>query len=201
MLEPVDLVLTDPPYGINYKHSGKGAAVFNRNPLSAQRHAEQTIGDDKPFDPTHLLKYPEIIIWGANNYAHLLPVGIGRWLIWDKACGRYGVDSFSDAEIGWHNIGRAVRIFPYMWKGVYCMKKGEDNGRRKHPAMKPLGLMKWCINQSKSKGVILDPYLGSGTTLVAAKQLGRKAIGIEIEEKYCEIAVKRLAQGVLSFES
>jgi DNA modification methylase len=69
--------------------------------------------------------------------------------------------------------------------------------KHNHPTEKPLSLMYWCVTKAKSAGLILDPFMGSGTTLVAAKQLHRKAIGIEIEEKYCEIAVKRLGQGVL----
>jgi site-specific DNA-methyltransferase (adenine-specific) len=71
--------------------------------------------------------------------------------------------------------------------------------QRVHPTQKPIGLMEWCICKVTGK-TVLDPYMGSGTTLVAAKQLGRKAIGIEIEERYCEIAVKRLSQGVLNFD-
>ena len=201
-IEPVDLVLTDPPYGIAYKHSGKGSAVAGRSIMSTVRHSEKVTNDDIPFDPRPFLNYPEVIMWGANNYCHLLPERTGQWLVWDKADGRYNVDSFGDFEIGWHNKGKAGRLFRYAWKGVYCVKAGESNGRRFHPTMKPQGLMKWCIlTIAKSNGTILDPFMGSGTTLVAAKQLGRKAIGIEIEEKYCEIAVKRLAQGVLDFAS
>jgi site-specific DNA-methyltransferase (adenine-specific) len=70
-----------------------------------------------------------------------------------------------------------------------------------HPTQKPIALMRWCIGQPWTpEGVIVDPYMGSGTTVRAAKDLGRKAIGIEIEEKYCEIAAKRLSQEVLCFE-
>lgn len=186
--------MSDPPYGIGYKHSGKGAAVYDRKHSATKRHSEKIVGDAEPFDPTHLLAINELILWGATNYAHLLPPGVGRWLIWDKADGRYDVDSFGDAELAWHNKGKASRIFRYAWKGVYCVKNGEDNGRRVHPSMKPLGLMKWCIVQAKSAGLLVDPYAGSGSTLVAAKQLGRRIVGIEILEKYCEISARRLSQ-------
>jgi tRNA G10 N-methylase Trm11 len=191
--------VTDPPYGIAYKHSGKGSPVAGRSIFSTVRHSEAVVGDDEIFDATFLLAFPEVIVWGANHFCHSLPQDKGRWLVWDKADGRYDVDSFGDAELGWHSEGRAARVFRYAWKGVYCVKEGENNGRRQHPTMKPLGLMRWCINLSKSTGLILDPFMGSGTTLRAAKDLGRKAIGIEIEERYCEIAANRLRQEVLQF--
>jgi site-specific DNA-methyltransferase (adenine-specific) len=70
---------------------------------------------------------------------------------------------------------------------------------KQHPCEKPVGLLKWCINLMEKPGVVLDPFMGSGTTLVAAKLEGRRAIGIEIEERYCEIAAKRLAQEVFDF--
>jgi DNA modification methylase len=198
-LPKVDLVLTDPPYGISYKHSGKGAAVYGRNWSSTKHHSENIVGDDVRFDPTPFLNFPNVILWGANHFCHSLPEDEGRWLIWDKADGRYGVDSFGDAELGWHNKGRAARIFRFAWKGVYCVKAGENNGRRLHPTMKPQGLMRWCIGLVPNATLILDPFMGSGSTLLAAKNLGRKAIGIEIEERYCEIAVRRMEQEVLAF--
>ena len=71
------------------------------------------------------------------------------------------------------------------------------DGKRQHPTQKPLSLMCWCLSFAKDAETILDPFAGSGTTLVAAKLEGRKAIGIEINERYCEIAASRLAQGVL----
>ena len=99
--------------------------------------------------------------------------------------------TISDAELAWTNFDKLV-------KSIYLNRVSCKRG---HPTEKPIRLMKWCIDgYSLKTETILDPFMGSGTTLVAAKQLGRKAIGIELEEKYCEIAVKRLAQGCLDFD-
>lgn len=189
-----DAIITDPPYGIAYRHIGKGAAVYDRKHSSTKRHSENIIGDDAPFDPTPWLQYENVIMWGANNYADKLPPGKGRWLIWDKAEGRYEVDSFGDAEIAWHSLGKACRIFPYGWKGVYCRKAGENNGIREHPSMKPVGLMSWCIKQSKvpENATILDPYMGSGSTGVACLRAGMNFVGVEIDPKHFKTACARL---------
>jgi len=92
---------------------------------------------------------------------------------------------------------------PYGWKTKLYGDSSNTRSRltKVHPTQKPVALMAWCISIAKNPPLILDPFMGSGTTLRAAKDLGRKAIGIEIEEKYCEIAAKRLAQGVLEFSA
>jgi hypothetical protein len=152
----------------------------------------QTVyGDDEPFDPTFMLDYPEVLLWGFNHFPQHLERGTA--LVWLK---RYddGFASFlSDAEIAWLNSGY----------GVYCRRdlslQGES-ANRVHPSQKPLSIMQWCIGFVKAQ-TILDPFMGSGTTLVAAKNLGRTACGIEIEEKYCEIAAKRLSQEVFEFST
>lgn len=199
-LPKVDAVVTDPPYGIDYVHSGKGAPPIGRKVGAAKRHGSEYArlkGDDKLFDPTPFLGLaPDVLMWGANNFAHALPPAAGRWLIWDKADGRYEVDSFGDAEIAWHSRGKANRIFAYAWKGVYCVKSGENNGIREHPTMKPIGLMAWCIRQCANPRLILDPFMGSGTTGVAAVKLGRQFIGIEIEPKYFDVACRRITQAL-----
>ena len=146
------------------------------------------IGDDKQFDPTPLLDFPKVIIWGFHHFSDRLPTG--TILVWIKRFDDAFGSFLSDADTAWMKGGC----------GVYCKRDTSNKGNtrnRQHPTIKPLPLIEWCITKAKSDGLICDPYCGSGTTLVAAKNLGRKAIGIELEEKYCEIAAKRLSQEVL----
>lgn len=197
-LPKVDLVLTDPPYGINLNTDnsrfcgGTAGNMAKRGNGVGTANGEKIIGDDKPFDPTFLLDISKSqIIWGWNHFADKLPHG--TCLVWlkryDEAFGSF----LSDAEIGWMSKGY----------GVYCKRDLSNNviaNDRVHPTQKPLNLMIWCLDFFTDCNLILDPFMGSGTTLVAAKKLGRKAIGIEIEKKYCDIAIKRLQQTVMNFE-
>ena len=185
----VDLVLTDPPYGINYKH---GYSYSSKKSVGTRHYASVMVGDDKPFDPIFLLQYPNIILWGANNYASKLPDSRG-WLVWDKRVVDVTND-FSDCDMAWTNRNHSIKIFRHRWCGIY---RDSQNGERSlHPTEKPVSLMAWCMNMYPNCQLILDPFLGSGTTAYCAKDLNRKCIGIEIEEKYCEIAAKRCSQGV-----
>lgn len=152
------------------------------------------MGDNEPFDPSLLLTFDNVITWGANHYARRLPER-GMWLAWDKLNGLESFDSFSDVEFAWCSRKGADRIFRYRWKGI--IQDGEKGQRKHHVSQKPLALMKWCLGFFPDAQMVLDPYMGSGSTLRAAKDLGRKAIGIEIEERYCEIAAKRLMQSVM----
>lgn len=93
-----------------------------------------------------------------------------------------------DFELAWTTLDRPPKAYH---AGV------NPDGRREHPTQKPLGLMRWCLTTAGGSGTVLDPFMGSGTTLRAALDLGRRAIGIEIEERYCEIAARRLDQMVL----
>jgi site-specific DNA-methyltransferase (adenine-specific) len=184
------LVIADPPYGIDFAYTKrrlKGQARL----ASMQRIA----GDDEPFDPAPLLQYRRVVLFGANYYSDRLP--LGQWIVWNKRDQRPAADLTADAEVAWHNCGgRPVQVFNWFWVGYY--RKGEM-GTNFHPAQKPVALMAWIIEQFTKPGdLILDPYMGSGPVLRAAKNLGRRAIGIEIEERYCEIAAKRLGQEVLA---
>jgi DNA modification methylase len=137
------------------------------------------------------------ILWGANFYSNRLP--LAGWLVWDK---RHGIEAMefnrSDAELAFFSESRTVKTYRHLWHGI-C--RATEVGDHLHPTQKPVALMRWCLDQFKHEvGVVLDPYMGSGTTLVAAKQTGRRAIGIEIEERYCEIAAKRLSQDMLPLE-
>jgi site-specific DNA-methyltransferase (adenine-specific) len=193
-LPKVDLVLTDPPYGIDWNTD---YTRFSCGRLEGPRKSFTKIeGDTDPNLVDILFGDWELICWGAHLFPWKIPTA-ASWLVWDK---RYpnGVAMLADAELAFWSTGRGVYIFSYTWQGMVQGKSGMPTARV-HPTQKPVPLMSWCLQKAKATGLILDPFMGSGTTLVAAKQLGRKAIGIEIEEKYCEIAVRRLAQGVLSF--
>lgn len=188
LLPKVDLVLTDPPYGIGYKplRGSNGSKMWG---------FETITGDDVDFDPSFLMSRGNLILWGANHYAHKLPPSRG-WLVWDKV-GEKPRQGFiySHFEMAWTNIVTRAMKFVWEWQGA--SRHGEDF---LHPTQKPVELMAWCIEKAGDCETILDPFMGSGTTLRAAKDLGRKAIGIEIEKKYCEIAAKRMSQEVLEFE-
>lgn len=174
LLEPVDLLLTDPPYGI-------GIAA---NPI--RQKFERKEWDNKPVSDDLLLLAMglsrESIIWGGN-YFNLKPTQ--GFLIWDKV--QPEDFSTSQVEFAWWSKSKPAKIF----------KRRVVGYEKFHPTQKPVDLIQWCIEKAETSTSILDPFMGSGTTLVAAKNLGRKAIGIELEEEYCEIAVKRLRQGVL----
>jgi len=188
---PTAGVVTDPPYGMNWNtdssrfSGGEPSSVRRRGRGRTDWGAVRS--DDQPFDPSPWLDHDEVILWGSNHFASRLPVG--TTLVWIKRL-EDGYGSFlSDAELAWMKGGH----------GVYCRRDTSlmsHTGNRWHPTEKPLGLMKWCIGKTKAD-VILDPFMGSGTTLRAAKDLGRKAIGIELEEHYCEIAARRMGQEVL----
>ena len=184
-----DSVVTDPPYGINAISTGK--AFQSGNAAMVKAYAP-VIGDDADFDPTPLLSIRPTILWGGNHFASRLPDS-AAWLVWDK---RDGTNSnpMADCELAWTNLRGPARLLSHRWMG---MIRAYDQWERVHPTQKPVPVMQWCLGFVPHDGIVLDPFMGSGTTLVAAKNLGRKAIGIEIEERYCEIAAKRLAQEIL----
>lgn len=195
-LPKVDAVITDPPYGIAYQHSGGGkgvhAAVKRGDPDSARNANRPIAGDDEPFDPAHLLELaPSVLMFGADHFRDRLPAG-GTFIAWDKHCGRGPNDSFADCEFAWANFKTKRNIIRYLWKGVACEKFGEDGGKRYHPTTKPQGVMHACLDMVPEARVILDPYMGSGSTGVAAVARGLTFIGCEIDPDYFEIACRRI---------
>lgn len=188
-----DLLLTDPPYGIDYKHSGKGTARTKSAKIRGNKKIHE---DSRPFDPREWLNYDNVIIWGADHFYTRLPE-YGRFLVWNKLGQLEPWDSFSDVEMAWHSKTGKATIFSMLWKGVASAKNGENNGRRLHVTKKPERLMRWCIEQAGDVQTILDPFAGSGTTGRAAKDLGRKCTMIEYDERYCEVAARYMAQEVL----
>lgn len=186
-----DVVVTDPPYGIG-EARGKNKTRGGVCPATDYGVAAW---DDAPIDAPLLglvlSAAPHTCIFGGNYYA-LPPTSC--WLVWDKD----NTGDFADCELAWTNWKMAVRRIRYRWNGM-LQEPGLPKEKRQHPTQKPMPVIKWVLGLAPSTGTVLDPFMGSGTTLVAAKQLGRKAIGIELEERYCEIAAKRLAQEVFDF--
>lgn len=197
----VQLVLTDPPYGVNERTNrasrGRGG-VYDWKPVH---------GDNAPFDPTTLIaRYKRLILWGANHYSDKLPPS-KSWFVWDKRASKNGYalasDDNADAELAWSNLGGQLRIYRHLWRGYLRDSERRTDGNRDwHATPKPVALMKWLIeNYTKPGDLIFDPYMGAGPVLVAAKQLGRRCIGVEIEEEYCASAVIRLQQEVLPLDA
>lgn len=185
-------VVSDPPYGMDWNTD---TTRFSGGLDAARRGGTQRsriVGDASLFDPTPWLRADQVILWGLNHFCGRLPAGSA--LVWVKRNDAAFGSFLSDAELAWKKTGH----------GVYCWRDLSMNAitrEREHPTQKPVNLMQWCLTFVDDALLILDPYAGSGTTLVAAKNLGRRAIGIEIEEKYCEIAARRLDQGVLDLAS
>ena len=190
-LGPADLLLTDPPYGIG-EARGKNKS---RSRIALAKDYGSAAWDDRP-PPAWLIelmreKATWQIIFGGNYFS--LPPS-SCWLVWDKD---NGDNDFADCELAWTNLPRAVRRKRHRWAGMLQENMGAKE-EREHPTQKPLHVMTWALSLAPSEVVtVLDPFMGSGTTLVAAKQLGKSAIGIEAEERYCEVAARRLGQGVL----
>lgn len=188
-----DLLLTDPPYGID--ESSKKQASRQGHGLANQRDYGEYEWDKEQAPRWFLDAAQELaetsILWGGNYYG--LPSS-SCWLVWDKD---NGATDFADCELAWTNMRRAVRKFKWKWQGMLQENMGDKKEHRVHPTQKPLALMQWCLSLLPDARSVLDPFMGSGTTLVAAKLSGLRAVGIEINERYCEAAVNRLAQGVL----
>lgn len=185
-LPKVDAVITDPPYGINENHK----KVASRRNLAAPRDYGKFDWDKAPPDSALIDAIRERAKWSAlfgGNYFDLPPTSC--WLVWDKLNGN---NDFADCELAWTNWPKAVRRIQWRWNGM-IRQGGED---RFHPTQKPLAVMKWVIDLCPNADTILDPFMGSGTTGVAAIQMGRKFIGIERESKYFDIACERIEKAV-----
>ncbi len=168
----VDALITDPPYGLGKRLSGGswGATADHREVLDWDAFAPEEIVQ-------HLVaRYPVSVIWGGNYFR--LPPSRG-WLIWDKI---NNVPTAADCEMAWTSLDRNTKRY----------RSAVEPHLSGHPTEKPLGLMAWCIEKIGATGLILDPFMGSGTTGVAAVKLGRSFIGIERDARYFEVACRRI---------
>ncbi len=166
--EKADALITDPPYGINANNQtlGSGKKQFYRG------------GDWDKSRPniSEIINLASTqIIWGGNYFSDVLSP-TNDWLCWHKK--NDGL-SFSEFELAWTNIGKNCRLLSHHWGGE----------NKLHPTMKPVAVMEWCINMTQ--GIIIDPFLGSGSTFIAAEKTNRKCYGIELDPKYCDVIIKR----------
>ena len=185
-LPQADALITDPPYGLQEN----AYRVANKGKLAKTTDYGNFEWDRKPASDEQiqlcLKKGEEVIIFGGN-YFNLPPSRC--WLVWDKDNTGY----FADAELAWTNIKGSVRLIKHRWNGM--VRQTENKFPRVHPTQKPIAVMEWAISQCKNDPfIILDPFMGSGTTGVASINLGRKFIGIEKETKYFDIACERIDQ-------
>lgn len=182
-----DACVTDPPYGIGYAHGGGGAGRHSR------RNSKWPIaGDDAPFDPAPLLGFESVILFGADHFRQSLPPG-GTLAAWDKSLGLGPADSFADAEFIWTNLRVKRNVVRCLWKGIATARSGEEGGERYHPTMKPQAVMGQVLGWLPSKTrTVIDPYMGSGSTGVAAVRLGLRFIGIELDRGHFDVACERL---------
>lgn len=179
-----DLLLTDPPYGINADRDRNtpehGWIDYGSSGWDKERASDETLTRAR-----YICR--EAVIWGGNYFN--LPLTSG-WLVWDKGQRDF---SLADGELAWTSRKLAMRIFSY--SRAEALRDGKQ-----HPTQKPLALMAWCLAQFDKSKSIFDPFLGTGTALVEAKRIGLSGVGIEAEERYCEIAAQRLSQEVLPLE-
>jgi DNA modification methylase len=178
-----DLLLTDPPYGHGEKWSGGTWA-------SAAMYDDAKAWDAERFPEGELLNLLRFarraIVWGGNYY----PMPPSRsWLAWVKSS---LMPTMADFELAWTNLGCPSKLI---------REHRNTDGQRMHPTQKPESVMRWALLQApQDVRAVFDPFMGSGTTLVACKRLGRSCVGIDREERYCEMAAQRLAQEVLPLE-
>ncbi len=197
-LSLADLLLTDPPYGIAH------ASSFTKSHWKNQPIAND---DDTSLRDWVLSRWPRSLpAYCFGSWKRPRPVDARAILIWDKGAG----SGMGDLSFPWKQSHEEIYVIGEgffgsrdegVLKGFSSVGWGhpiKPEIGRIHPNQKPDDLIRYLISKTRSR-CVLDPFMGSGTTLRAAKDLGRRAIGIEIEERYCEIAAKRLSQAVFDF--
>ena len=187
LLGRFDLLLTDPPYGISYKTEQTGHQNI--------QEFSPVWDDDRIFDLSPWLDFPDVLVWGANNYCSSVPSYQGAWYFWDKLL-QNNKCRLSEGEFAWHKRGTKPRAFRHLWSGAY--RASESGQKSEHPTQKPVALMVWCLSLIPDAKTVLDPFAGSGTTGRACKDLGKHCTMIEREETYCEVIARRMGQEVLA---
>ena len=205
---PSDAALvTDPPYGIalptNYAATRRAAEARDtrRHAWPGREHKDAMHGDDRAFDPTPFLRFKTLCLWGAQNYADRLPARYS-WLAWDKRDARGAKCHLGDAELAWCSgvPFNSVRMFHHLWIGY--QRDSEVGEGSLHPTQKPVALLAWALETcAVTDGLVIDPFMGSGSLGVACHRAGLRYMGVEIDPDHYATAKARLqretAQGLL----
>ena len=196
--------LHDPPYGMDLDTdwsdvTGAMGSIGAKHKSKGKKY-DKVIGDDKPFDPRHLFELfkscREVFLFGADYYAELIPNRIaGSWLVWDKRKESQADAIGSEFELCWSMIKHKRRTLRHDWFGFLSSENTKDARDRVHPTQKPVSLLVDILQQwGKPEDIIVDGYGGSGSTLIAAEQLGRRSRVCEISPSYCQVIIDRWEQ-------
>ena len=193
--ERADMVFTDPPYGMNLDTD------YTKMTSTSLKH-DRVIGDDVQFDASFVLKAfaycDEIFLWGADYYLETLHRDypkLGSWIVWDKRSNEENIGLLdkafgSDFELCWSKAKHKREICRILRQTGHFEARSDD--KRVHPTQKPISLSEWFFERwGKGRTNIVDLFLGSGSTLIAAEKTGRKCYGMELDPKYCDVIVKR----------
>jgi 16S rRNA G966 N2-methylase RsmD len=186
--EKAEIVFTDPPYGISVVKNG---GIGSGGKYAKSGKYREIIGDDARFDISIIRRNfnCNLFLWGANYYCHDLEE-TNSWVIWQKIESSL---TFSDGEMAWTDLKTPLRIYKHIWAG--SMRSGNHKDELKtrvHPTQKPVTLFVEIFNDlMPTKKNIVDLFLGSGSTLIAAEKTNRKCYGMELDPKYCDVIVKR----------
>lgn len=188
--ERAEYGIQDPPYGISVVGGSKPFGSVGGSNIVRANNYHPIVDDNKPYNPSYILSIcSKQILWGANYYADKLPPKKG-WIVWDKK-GKEWDDNFSDCELAWTPFDTVTKIYRHLWMGIVQEGKREQ---RQHPTQKPSELYEKLISAYfTGDGIIIDFYLGSGTTIIACENLSRRCRAIEIDPGYVAVALQRWA--------
>lgn len=188
-----DMVFTDPPYGLNLdgdnSKRGKSTSLM-KGGLKLKSFIDDSVDYAvKAFNIVDELNIKRQVWWGGNYYCHSLPQ-TGNWFVWDKRVEDKMKNTNSDCELAWvKSEFNSVRIFRHLWNGL--VKASEHGQRRVHPTQKPVALAVWSFDYFKNVILVLDLFLGSGSTLIACEQTNRICYGMELDPIYIDVILKR----------
>jgi DNA modification methylase len=186
-----DMVFCDPPYGM--KLDTDYSKLTSSNSFAKGKKHSAVIGDDKEYDPTHIFDTfgycDEILLWGADYYRRFIPDG-GSWFCWDKREGESADKGFgSNFELLWSKTPHKRYMLRYKWFGFFTAGEKREY---LHPTQKPVEMLRQVIvPYSKEVALVVDLFLGSGSTLIAAQKTGRICYGMELDPKYVDVIIKR----------